>query len=182
MNLATLLEKTSNSLPNNHAMAQGQKVISSYADMANRVASLAGGILDKHRLSIGDRIAVAMENCPTYSDLLFATWHAGCAVVPMNHRLHQKEFQYMLKNSGARLCFVTKELKDVLVNAALALDNPPDIISVDSSQYRNLASSDPISTVEVDPNSLAWLFYTSGTTGQSKGAMLTHRNLLMMTI
>ena len=51
-----------------------------------------------------------MKNCPEYYELLFACWHAGLTAVPMNAKLHAKEFAYILENSGAKACFVTPDL------------------------------------------------------------------------
>ena len=48
-----------------------------------------------------------MSNSPEYIEVLYAVWHAGLTAVPMNAKLHQREFAYILENSGARLCFAT---------------------------------------------------------------------------
>ena len=48
-----------------------------------------------------------MKNCPEFYELLFACWHAGLTAVPMNAKLHAKEFAYIIENSGAKACFVT---------------------------------------------------------------------------
>ena len=58
-----------------------------------------------------------MTNCPEYSDVLFATWHAGAIAVPMNAKLHSREFAYMLNHSGAQICFVTENLEPAIREA-----------------------------------------------------------------
>ena len=78
--------------------------------MASRVARLAAGLPAKLSLKPGDRVALAMKNCPEYYEILFACWHAGLTAVPMNAKLHAKEFAYILENSGAKACFVTPDL------------------------------------------------------------------------
>ena len=114
-----------------------------------------------------------MKNCPEYWEVLFACWHAGLCAVPMNAKLHAKEFEYILGNSGAKLCFVTSDLE-----SSLTFFN--NSISVNSKNYREL-KGEPQDPYPSRPEDAAWLFYTSGTTGVPKGAVLTHRNLLFST-
>ena len=76
MNLASLLEKSARRFGDRPALAYGRDIFSSYHETAERVARLAGGLINSG-LKHGDRIAIAMKNCPEYSDVLFAAWHAG---------------------------------------------------------------------------------------------------------
>jgi long-chain acyl-CoA synthetase len=131
------------------------------------VQRLSSGLKAKFSLRPGDRVALAMKNCPEYYEVLYACWHAGLTAVPMNAKLHAREFAYILENSGAKACFVTPDL-------ASAVDGISILKLKDL--YR-----EPEGPADVDPNDVAWLFYTSGTTGVPKGAMLTHRNMLFQT-
>jgi len=167
MNLAQLLHAVARRLPQAGALARGPRVVASYAELSARVARLAGG-LRARGLARGDRVALAMKNCPEYLEALFACWHAGLTAVPVNAKLHAREFTYILENSGARLAFVTPDLEAAI----------PGGLSVASVEYRQMSAMDPIAAEDVAPEDVAWLFYTSGTTGVPKGAMLTHRNLL----
>jgi long-chain acyl-CoA synthetase len=162
MNLAHFLLSTARRLPDRPAIAVGQKVACTYGQLASRVAGLGSG-LRRMNLAKGDRVALAMKNCPEYFEVLFACWHAGLTAVPMNAKLHAREFAYILENSGAKLCFVSPDL-----HAAI-----PGAIS-----SKEIVSSQESQPADVAPDDAAWLFYTSGTTGVPKGAMLTHRNLL----
>src|SRR3989338_8705315 len=163
MNLVQLLIGSARRLPDQPAIAIGDDVVASYSDLARRVSSLASGLASRFNLKAGDRVALAMKNCPEYWEVLFACWHAGLTAVPMNAKLHSKEFAYILENSRARICFVTPELQSA-IPAGIALED--DLFGEEA---------DP---ADVGPDDPAWLFYTSGTTGVPKGAMLTHRNLL----
>ena len=137
---------------------------------------------DRVKVKAGDRVALAMKNCAEYSDILFASWQIGAITVPMNAKLHAKEFAYAIEDSGARMCFVTEDLFEAIQGSIRSLSDPPQVIVVGSETYAGLLEANPAELTEVKPDDVAWLFYTSGTTGRSKGAMLTHRNLLMMTI
>jgi len=129
----------------------------------------------------GDRIGLAMKNCPQYIELMWAAWHAGLCVVPMNAKLHPKEFAFILQNCGVRVCFTTPDLTQALVEETAA-DGATRIVDVDGADYAALASALPIPMQSVPPAQQAWLFYTSGTTGRPKGATLTHGSLLAMTL
>ena len=171
MNLAQLLLRSARWLPGHPAIAVGKNVVRTYADMAARVSRLSHSLTSKFALAPGNRVALAMKNCPEYYELLFACWHAGLVAVPMNAKLHPREFAYILENSGAKLCFVTPDLESAVETG----------ISIASADFRQLLARDGTSPAEVAPDAPAWLFYTSGTTGVPKGAVLTHRNLLFAT-
>ncbi len=180
MNVASLLTHSAATWPDRPALALGTKVLQSYAEHAVEVARLAGGLKEKLGLKQGDRVGIAMKNCPAYSTVLFAAWQAGLSAVPMNAKLHAKECSYILENAGINVCFVTTDLEPVIMKAAADLSDV-QIINVDSETCAGLLTSEPIDTAETAPDDLAWLFYTSGTTGRPKGAMLSHRNLTGMT-
>src|SRR5919198_4004591 len=168
MNLAHLLVRNARLLADAPAIATGKRPVCSYGEMAARVAQLAAGFASKLKLQPGDRVALAMKNCPEYHEVLFACWHAGLVAVPMNAKLHPKEFAYILENSGAKACFVTNDLQSAIPGGTPV------------SELARLRG-EPMPVTERKPEDAAWLFYTSGTTGVPKGAVLTNRNLLFQT-
>jgi long-chain acyl-CoA synthetase len=180
MNLAYFLTDTVAHSPEAPALALGKNVVASYAEHADISARLAGAFLSDLGLKSGDRVAIAMKNAPAYSEIMFGAWHAGLATVPMNARLHPREFAYILQNSGARVCFVSEDMADGIAQAAQDVPTLEHIVIAGSARYREMAATDPVDIVDVDPDALAWLFYTSGTTGRPKGAMLSHKNLRAM--
>lgn len=181
MNLANLLIKAARTFGERPALARGTEVICDYATYADRVARVAGGLRNGLGLEASDRVAMGMTNCPEYMELLFAAWHAGLVAVPMNGKLHAKEFAYILENSGAKAVFATPDKLETLEQAAELAGTGVTVISIADAAYSRLCSAEPMAMAEADPDDLAWLFYTSGTTGRPKGAMLSHRNLLGMT-
>ena len=123
-----------------------------------------------------------MSNCPAYVELTWAAWWAGLALVPINAKLHAKEVEYILDHSGARVCFVDADHAQAIGALAATVPGLERTIAVESAEYRDLAGDHELALAEAAPDDLAWLFYTSGTTGRPKGVMLTHRNLLAMTL
>jgi long-chain acyl-CoA synthetase len=168
MNLAHLLLRNARLRPDAPALAVGTLAVRSYGELGDRVARLADGFLRKLKLGKGERVALAMKNCPEYLEVLFACWHAGLVAVPMNAKLHAKEFAYILENSGARACFVTPDLESAI----------PGGMPLSELEKLHGKAGPPADARPDDP---AWLFYTSGTTGVPKGAVLTHGNLLFQT-
>jgi len=182
MNVAALLQKTARSFGTSPAVSHGAQLCLTYAALADRVQRLAAGFTGRFGLDKGDRVGIVMTNCPAFTEVLYAIWHAGLVAVPINAKLHQREISYIIENSGTRLCMVNRDLEATvgpLCNVAGMLG---EVIMVDSPEYDQLIRVDPVALVDVDPADPAWLFYTSGTTGRPKGAVLSHRNLLIMTL
>ena len=180
MNIAVLLNNTSAVFNSHPAVMVGSDVVYTYGRLFNRVSRLAGGLIDAMQLKPGDRVALAMGNHPAYFEVLFAIWHAGLAAVPVNAKLHVKEMAYIIDNSGSKVCFATEDvLAGNLHDECSGIDALERIICVDDAEYEKLFSN-PVKPRDVGRDDLAWLFYTSGTTGRPKGAMLSHLNLQMM--
>ena len=181
MNIATFLHATARCHPQAPALAFGDELVWRWEGLQTRVARLAGGLRAVPGMMPGDRIGLAMKNCPQYIELMWAAWHAGLCVVPMNAKLHPKEFAFILQNCGVRVCFTTPDLTQALVEESAA-GGATRIVDVDGADYAAFASALPIPMQSVLPAQQAWLFYTSGTTGRPKGATLTHGSLLAMTL
>ncbi len=164
------------------AIALGERSPATFADLDDRAGRLAGAFAGRLGLMPGDRIAIAMTNSPAYLEVLFGAWYAGLAAVPMNAKLHAREFAYILENSGARACFLSADLANAISGIASEVRGVEHWIEAGGAEYEKLFDGAAIDPIGAAPDDLAWLFYTSGTTGRPKGAMLTHRNLIAATI
>ncbi len=182
MNLAHLLARAGRGRRERTAIAVGATPWATYGELARRSAVLAGALSDSSGLVPGDRVALIQHNGPAFIELLYAIWHAGLVAVPINAKLHPREHAYIVEQSGARLCFASEDLAAGLAPLLSGLDGLREVIEVERPAYRKLLDGDPVEIVERAPADLAWLFYTSGTTGRPKGAMLSHRNLMTMTL
>ncbi len=182
MNAATLLHNASRSESARTAIALGTRAFATYGELSTRVGRIARGLESRYDARPGDRVALLMFNRPEYLECLFACWHAGLIAVPINAKLHAREASYIIANAGARACFVDADLYEPLTRALAAEGTECTLLRVDDSLYATLAVEEALPPAAVEPHAVAWLFYTSGTTGRPKGAMLTHRNLVAMTM
>ena len=182
MNIAALLQKSARSFGTSPAVSYATCVYMTYSELANRVQKLASGFVNCCGLKRGDRVGIAMTNCPAFTEVLYAIWHAGLVAVPMNAKLHQREISYIIENAGVRLCMVNRDLEATVGPLCDSVERLDRVVSVDTTDYRGLLTSSEIPLQCVNADDPAWLFYTSGTTGRPKGATLTHRNLMTMTL
>jgi acyl-CoA synthetase (AMP-forming)/AMP-acid ligase II len=187
MNIGTLLTKSARTFPQNLALAHGtrQWTYAQFNERANRLANALG------RLGVrpGDHVAILMYNLPEMLESMFACFKAGNAAVPINFRLHPNEFAFIIDHSEAAVVIVSPEFNAPIAQIKNRIPRVRHIITVAEAQdglldYETLlaAESPQFNDVNVEPDDVAWMFYTSGTTAQPKGALLTHRNLLAMTM
>ena len=114
MNLANQMIRAGNAYAAYPSTAQGTTILHSYGEVADRVARIAAALINQYKLRPGDRVAMISENCPEYLELLYAVWHAGLVVVPVNAKLHAKEFEFILGNCEASLCFVSAKTRSAI--------------------------------------------------------------------
>ncbi len=182
MNLAHLLHRRAQRSPQAPALFRGSRLVASYAQFAARSFALAHALGGRLGLRRGDRVALLMANATEYLEILYGAWAAGLIVVPINAKLHPSEVAHCLTDSGAALLMANEALADLLHAGAGAVALPPTIIAGGPDYERLLQGPALEEPVDVAPDDIAWIFYTSGTTGRPKGAMQTHRNLLAMTM
>ena len=144
-----------------------------FAELEDRCARLVGG-LRALGLGKGDRVAIWADNCHEYIETYVGTPAGGLVVVPLNTRHAEPELRYALEDSGTKVLITDRD-------AAGMADIVDHIISI-GPEYEALLDAPAVALGEdVVENDLAGLFYTGGTTGKSKGVMLSHRNLIANT-
>ncbi|MBQ4824973.1 AMP-binding protein [Leisingera sp. HS039] len=178
MNIAVWLQRMAAAEAARPALFLGQEQIADYSGFHTRAASVAGW-LQMQGVRPGDRVGIFMKNCPDYLITLYGIWYAGAAAVPVNAKLHGKEAEYILQNSGAGLVFTSPGLTE----AVAATEAVVRCVDITGPDYAAALEAQPVAEpVFRAPEDLAWLFYTSGTTGRPKGVMITHRMLMTMAI
>ena len=142
-----------------------------YAETWERCQRLVAG-LAALGVRQGDRVAVVGPNCHRYLELYQAVPGAGMVLVPLNQRHSPAELRYALEDSGARVLFCSGD-------ASSFAESVDHVIDLGDGYEALLAGAEPAPfPPDVYEDDLAGLFYTGGTTGKSKGVMLTHRNLI----
>jgi long-chain acyl-CoA synthetase len=181
VNIAQLLVRSATVFPTRPAVFLGDRCLIDYRTLAGRAACIAGYLRDTLGVAPGERIAVFMSNCAEYLEVLYGIWWAGMVAVPVNAKLHPRELAYILGDAQASCLFVSA---DLALAAMPLLDTNASVkraFTPGTADYSALLQAAPAGIQHREAGDLAWLFYTSGTTGHPKGVMLSHRNLLAMT-
>jgi len=175
MNVSTILRETVSRAPENTAVVCGDRRLS-YGEVGALSARVAGGLVAAG-VRPGDRVALQMPNVPEFVIAYWAILRAGAVVVPMNPMLKAREIEYYLADSGARAFLPHADCE----SEALAAPQPESLVHVavaGSDAFDALLASEPLADdVRRAPTDLAVILYTSGTTGQPKGACLTQSNI-----
>ncbi|SUA91512.1 Plipastatin synthase subunit E [Pandoraea pulmonicola] len=176
MNIANTLARAAQRHPTHIATYLGASPRHDYATLARRCAGIAQGLREMG-LAEGARVALWMRNRPDYLEWLYAIWWAGLVAVPINAKLHPREAAFIVDDSQAAL--VLAEADDLDALGAFVPDEVKRITPDDAPIAAwEAAPADALRSRDNDD--LAWIFYTSGTTGRPKGVMLSHRNLWSM--
>ena len=175
MNLASNLFRSAQTRADRAAVRDGDSVVS-YRRLDEYSARVAGLLRDRG-LRPGDRVGVMLPNVAEFAMVYFGVLRAGAVVVPMNPLLKAREVAFYLRDSGARLMFVW----DAFAHEAQtgAKEAEAEVVVVDPPGFADvLASVSPAGeVVDRADDDTAVILFTSGTTGQPKGAELTHGNL-----
>jgi long-chain acyl-CoA synthetase len=192
--LYRLLDNAVRDFPEKEAIIfQGRKI--TYRQLGEEVAHVASGLAQRG-LKKGQRMAIMLPNCPQYVATYYAILKIGGIAVNVSPMYVERELEFQLKDAGVEMILALRDFyprleavrEKVFLKTIILTDlqetggeRPRQRSAKGVYDYTELLEFGrrlPPPTVEVDPDEVALLQYTGGTTGLSKGAMLTHRNLV----
>jgi acyl-CoA synthetase (AMP-forming)/AMP-acid ligase II len=172
--LHDVLARAAESTPDVTALVSGETV-HTFAGLHERVQRAAATI--DAATSPGARVAVVGENHPAWVECYYAVPSTERVLVFGNHRLAAAELRSVLERSGASMVVGPRHELDRIF-AGASVDTVKEVVDLDEWEGALAAGNAPTPAAASDPGAPAWLIYTSGTTGRSKGATLTHANVL----
>jgi fatty-acyl-CoA synthase len=162
-----------------------------YGQLAERVSKLAGA-LRKMGVQKGDRVAFLSLNCHRFLEAYYAVPEAGAIFVPVNTRLTPGELAYILNDAGVSVLFFEEAFLETVEKLQAEVPSLKTVVQLDAvprhtswlspkNYEEHLAEAAPYHAdlFSIDENSVAEMFYTSGTTAKPKGVMLSHRNVYL---
>jgi len=192
LNLAVLLEDTARRNPGHDALVLGDQRLT-YAQL-DAAANQVAGALAARGVGRGDRVALSCPNLPYFPIVYYGTLKAGATIVPLNVLLTEREIAYHLKDSGAVAYFCFEGTPELPMGKAgraafdevpgcehfVLLPAPGSVPDPAAPTLAELTAGRPadFETVQTAETDTAVILYTSGTTGQPKGAELTHSNMV----
>jgi long-chain acyl-CoA synthetase len=180
MNLAEWLVRAAISNPSGAALCVGARVEADYRTFAAHAAAVGAALSLKYSIRPGDRVAILAKNSTDYLTAFYGIWFAGAAAVPINAKLHPKEAAWIIENAEASIILAGRALGEAVAPHLPSCVRA--VIELGGKDWNAMLRADPLSApAPRDRDDLAWLFYTSGTTGKPKGVMITNGNIHAMT-
>lgn len=164
--------------PDKTALIQDDRKVT-YAEL-DRVSNRVANAIRATKASSGDRIAVVMGSTIDWVEAFVGIIKSGCVAVPLNYRLMAHDIAALVADSGAKIVFVSSDLVDLVAEVS-DVDVQVIFDTTDRDKFLGDASTEPCG-VEIDRSSTMVIMYTGGTTGPSKGVMLSHETVFWNTL
>jgi long-chain acyl-CoA synthetase len=156
---------------------EGQTAALTYKELDNRILRLASFLMERE-INKGEKIMFFSKNRPEWIVAALAAFRIGVCVVPVDSQLNKNEVKNLMSHSSVRMVFTSFENTSLALSAAEEMEQAPGVIDFDSAEFTDACSFTQSSSFpELAETDLATLVYTSGTTGDPKGVMLSHKNL-----
>ncbi len=184
MLLGDIIRLNGRKTPEKIAVIAGDSIVT-FGELNDRMLQVANAMLQL--ASPGDRIAVLAENVPEYVEMYYGVPTAGMALTFLNYRLHPKEWAWILNNAEATVLVIQAKFVEQVEPLLATMPTVQHVVVIgETTSDTQVSYADVVGAaaaqepdLDVDEDSTAWLLYTSGTTGFPKGAMLSHRNLIV---
>ncbi|MEQ8230856.1 MAG: long-chain fatty acid--CoA ligase [Gammaproteobacteria bacterium] len=187
MRVTQPLQRNLQQIPHELATIDGERR-RTWAEFVDRVARLAGGLRGLG-LEVGDRVAVIGLNSDRHMEVFFAVPWAGGVIVPTNYRWSAPEIAFSLNDSGTRILCIDRAFWPLVAELRTLVEHPLTVICMDDTLDGHDAVHDelvaahaPVEEHVARGDDISGIFYTGGTTGRSKGVMLTHANHVANTL
>ena len=186
--LPALFERSIKLYANKDALGKAGGEVMKYSELNTKVLEMVE-LLQKNGISKGDKVLLLSENMPNWAVAYFAVTYFGAVIVPVLPDFHPSDVHHIIRHSEAKAIFVSdrhlstiEDCEEGNVKFTIKLDDLSMVDELTNSSYisklTKKISKTPKEIVKPEEDDLASLLYTSGTTGHSKGVMLSHKNLV----
>ncbi len=188
INLSTILENATLAHPKKTALIFEGEGAWTFKEIDNLANQVANGLMEIE-VNKGDRITLFLPNCPEFFFIYFGILKMGAVVNPLNVMLKEMELDYITKDCEPKVLVTSQEVADQALKIFGRQDSKIEkMVIVGGQEGKNIFNfatwinkyPKNFDSVRVEQDDLAAILYTSGTTGQPKGVMLTHNNLWLM--